>query len=363
VHAHGSPYDPWLDSRLVGSSAAFKAALDLATRYAECAAPVLVVGETGTGKDLVARAIHYIGPRRDRAFIPVNCGALPDSLFESELFGHARGAFTDAGRSRRGLVRGAQGGTLFLDEIEALSPHGQVALLRFLQDASFRSVGDDELQHADVRIVAACNIDLCSLSQRGGFRADLYFRLDVLRVNLPPLRDRPEDVDLLVPHLLRNAARAAAGPPKGISDAALGLLRSFHWPGNVRELEHTLIRAYLISTDDCIDVKALLASSPALERVGKRGVAIGGRPSLREAKRAAVGDVERQFVKAALARTNGNISEAARLCNMQRASLSKLAKKHAIVAGSQAAPDDCLAELSKDALTYARSTRAVAPPG
>src|SRR6188474_2934065 len=147
-----------LESMLVGTSRGLREAIDLATRYADCAAPVLVVGETGTGKDLVARAIHYLGPRRDRAFIPVNCGALPDSLVESELFGHARGAFTDAGRTRRGLVREAQGGTLFLDEIEALSLHGQVVLLRFLQDASFRSVGEDQSQQADVRIVAACNV-------------------------------------------------------------------------------------------------------------------------------------------------------------------------------------------------------------
>jgi DNA-binding NtrC family response regulator len=357
--AHSLANQTRLDSRLVGSSPAFKEAIDLATRYAECVAPVLVVGETGTGKDLVARAIHYLGPRRDRAFIPVNCGALPDPLVESELFGHARGAFTDAGRARRGLVREAQGGTLFLDEVEALSQHGQVILLRFLQDASFRSVGEDQSQHADVRIVAACNVDLSSLSQRGGFRADLFFRLDVLRVNLPPLRERPEDLDLLVPQLLRNAAKTTGGPPKEISNEALALLRSFSWPGNVRELEHALVRAHLNSTADCIDVETLLASSPALGVVASRGVGAGGCPSLREAKRAAVAHVEWQFVTEALAITNGNISEAARMFNMQRATLSKLVKKHAHVAGNPAASCHGLTKL---ATAQSSGTQAAIPP-
>ena len=334
MHGITESRDAPLDSRIVGTSPIFIAAIELMARYAECTAPVLIVGESGTGKELVARATHYMGPRRDGAFIPVNCGALPESLVESELFGHARGAFTDAGRARLGLVRKAEGGTLFLDEIEALSPRGQVALLRFLQDASFRSVGDDHVQHADVRIVAACNVDLRELSQRGEFRADLFFRLDVLRVRLPPLRDRPEDLDLLVPHLLRSAARATTGEPKEISDDALALLRSFDWPGNVRELEHTLLRAHLISTDNCINVDALLASAPALAKSSAQVHPARDLASLREAKRSAVCNVERQFVEDALAMTNGNISEAARLCDMQRASLSKLAKKHAILAES-----------------------------
>ncbi|WP_431257249.1 sigma-54 interaction domain-containing protein [Roseateles chitinivorans] len=320
-----------LDAMLVGRSAGLRKALDLVARYADCAAPVLVVGETGTGKELVARAIHYLGPRRDGAFIPVNCGALPDTLIESELFGHARGAFTDAARTRRGLVREAEGGTLFLDEIEALSPRGQVVLLRFLQDASFRAVGDDQTHQADVRVVAACNVDLFSLSQQGGFRSDLFFRLDVLRVDLPPLRERPEDLDLLVPHLLRGMAQATTGPPKAISDEALALLRSLSWPGNVRELEHTLVRASLSTTEGCIDVDTLLTSSPGLREAAQRSGERGhdrGCASLREAKRAAVVNVERQFVMEAMAVGNGNISEAARLCNMQRATLSKLVKKH-----------------------------------
>ena len=327
-----SAHDPQLDSRLLSSSPAFNAAIELVTRYAECAAPILIVGESGTGKELVARAAHYMGPRRDCPFIPVNCGAIPDALIESELFGHARGAFTDAGRARRGLVREAHGGTLFLDEIEALSSRGQVALLRFLQDASFRSVGEDRSQYADARIVAASNVDLRRSAQLGSFRSDLFFRLDVLTVRLPPLRERLEDLDLLVPSLLRSAALATDGSPKDISHRALNLLRSFDWPGNVRELEHTLLRAHLMSSDACIDVNALLASAPALaDAASQKGVAAGS-ATLREAKRSATCCVERQFVEEALAGANGNISEAARRCHMQRASMSKLVKKYGLSA-------------------------------
>jgi len=348
-----------LDSRLVGSSRAFKEAVDLAIRYAGCVAPVLVVGETGTGKDLVARAIHYLGPRRDRAFIPVNCGALPESLVESELFGHARGAFTDAARTRRGLVREAEGGTLFLDEVEALSQRGQVVLLRFLQDASFRSVGEDQSHHADVRIIAACNVDLSSLSQRGGFRSDLFFRLDVLRVNLPPLRERLEDMDVLVAQLLQTAARTNGGPPKEISSEALALLRAFSWPGNVRELEHTLVRAHLNCTADRIEVETLLASSPALNVVASQRTGAAGCRSLREARRAAVAQAECQFVTDALTMTNGNISEAARMFNMQRATLSKLVKKHSHVAGQRAASNH---RLTKFAIPGSGGTNVPTPP-
>ncbi|VTU28864.1 sigma 54-interacting transcriptional regulator [Variovorax sp. RA8] len=317
---------------IVGASHSFKTAISLMMRYTSCNAPVLIVGESGTGKELVARATHYLGSRRDKPFIPVNCGALPDALIESELYGHARGAFTDASRARRGLVRQADGGTLFLDEVEALTPRGQVTLLRFLQDASFRPVGEDQVQHANVRVIAASNTDLRELVQRGDFRADLFFRLDVLRVELPPLRARPDDLDLLVPHLLKKAARTTGGPPRSMSRAGFELLRAFAWPGNVRELEHTLLRAYLSSSGLCIEADALLASAPALAHgdAAAAGTVVASCSSLREAKRSALRVIERRFVEEALAMTNGNISEAARLCDMQRASLSKLAKKYAI---------------------------------
>ena len=319
-----------LSEGIVGRSPAFRAALTLMVRYTACAAPVFIVGESGTGKEAVARATHYLGERRDKPFIAVNCGSLPDTLIESELYGHARGAFTDASRARRGLVRQADGGTLFLDEVEALTPRAQVTLLRFLQDASFRSVGEDQAQHVDVRVVAASNTDLRERVRRGEFRGDLYYRLDVLRIELPPLRDRSGDLELLVPCLLRKAALTAGGPPKTASRAALNLLRAYAWPGNVRELEHTLLRAHLISNGDSIEPEALRQSSPTLADAADSSGSAAPASSLREAKRSALSAVERRFVENALAMSHGNISQAARLCDMQRASLSKLAKKYLV---------------------------------
>src|SRR5258706_4658136 len=188
---------------LVGRSPAFLEVLELTKRFSACDATVLVQGETGTGKELVARAIHYLGARRNFPFIPVNCGALPDSLVESELFGHARGAFTDARDARRGLIAEAQGGTLFLDEIEVLTPKAQVALLRFLQDLEYRPVGGAVVHDANVRIIAASNANLGTLQSDGHFRKDLLFRLNVLSVDLPPLRERQSDVVFLAEIFLK----------------------------------------------------------------------------------------------------------------------------------------------------------------
>jgi transcriptional regulator with PAS, ATPase and Fis domain len=311
----------------VGESQALRGALAHIHRYARSKAPVLIIGETGTGKEVAAHALHYTSRRRDRAFIPVNCGALPDSLIESELFGHARGAFTDASRARSGLVREAEGGSLFLDEIESLSIRGQVVLLRFLQDASFRSIGEEQSRDADVRVIAASNVDLHQLVERGAFRADLLFRLDVLRIALPPLRERAGDVALLVPHLLEKAARMEGGGTKTVSPAALELLCAHHWPGNVRELEHVLLRAHLLCSSAIIDDRDLKQCCAVLNGVESRD----GRTDcteLRLEKLRAVKEVERRFVESVMARTKGNISEAARLCNMERAALSRMVKKH-----------------------------------
>lgn len=286
----------------------------------------MIIGETGTGKEFAAHAVHYLSDRSGAAFIPVNCGALPDALIESELFGHAKGAFTGASRARAGLVREAEGGTLFLDEVEALSPRGQVILLRFLQDSSFRSVGEEQRRYANVRVIAASNVNLRRLVDRGEFRTDLLFRLDVLSIELPPLRERVDDIALLVPHLLAKAARSEGGDPKTVSPAALNLLCAHSWPGNVRDLEHVLLRAHLLSTGQIIDTQDLLKCSFALAGEERRGTGID-RNRLREEKLRAVREVERRFVEHALAQTNGNISEAARLCNMERAAFSKLAKR------------------------------------
>ncbi|RQO54795.1 sigma-54-dependent Fis family transcriptional regulator [Paucibacter sp. KBW04] len=317
-----SALDEHLLKQFVGESAAFKAALALIGRYAKSRAPILIMGETGTGKELAAHAGHYLSERRDAAFVPLNCGAMPDALFESELFGHAKGAFTDAARSRVGLIRQAEGGTLFLDEVEALSPRGQVVLLRFLQDQSYRAVGEEQLRRADVRVIAASNVDLRQMVSRGEFRADLLFRLDVLSVELPALRERLEDLPLLAEHLLAKAAASEGGAVKRLSPEALNHLLGHDWPGNVRELEHVLLRAHLLGSE-------LWIQAADLQRCGL------GLPSdlawdpqrLREQKLRAVLQVERRFVDGAMAMSQGNISAAARLCQMERAAFSKMVKK------------------------------------
>jgi transcriptional regulator with PAS, ATPase and Fis domain len=324
--------EPILDSALlgnfVGASPAFEAALGQLRRFARSRAPILITGETGTGKENAAQAAHYLSERRDACFVPVNCGALPDTLLESELFGHASGAFTGARHAHRGLVREAEGGTLFLDEVEALSVRGQVTLLRFLQDASFRSLGEERLRHANVRVIAASNVDLRRMAERDEFRADLLFRLDVLSIVLPPLRDRVGDIAPLAAHLLAKAARSEGGAAKQVSTAGLKLLCAHSWPGNVRELEHLMLRAHLLSTGQVIDTEDLMACSPALMMLEQADAAGADPASLRQQKLLAVRDVERRYVERALARAAGNISEAARLCNMERATLSKMAKKY-----------------------------------
>ena len=324
--------DNGIDSQLarnfIGESPALKAALHSICQFAPLQMPVLIVGETGTGKELAAHGIHYLSGRRAGPFIPVNCGALPESLIESELFGHARGAFTDASRARCGLVRQAEAGTLFFDEIEALSLRAQVILLRFLQDSSFRAVGEEQTRNGDVRVVAASNVDLQELVRRGAFREDLLFRLDVLAVTLPPLRDRISDLPLLVPHLLASTARSLRGDCRGISRDALDLLSRHAWPGNVRELEHVLLRAHLLCTDSTITADDILQALPSLKRA-QGWCSLPGRSSLRQEKLHAVADVERRFVDRALAQTNGNISAAARLCGIERAAFSRMAKRHA----------------------------------
>lgn len=323
--------DPSLDAihlrNLIGASPAFQGAIALIRRFAHSKAPILIIGETGTGKEFAAHAAHYLSDRGDAAFIPVNCGALPDALIESELFGHAKGAFTDASRARPGLIREAEGGTLFLDEVEALSPRGQVILLRFLQDASFRAVGEEHRRHANVRVITASNVNLRRLVDRGEFRSDLMFRLDVLSIEMPPLRERADDIALLVPHLLAKATRSEGGNLKSVSLAGLQLLCGYSWPGNVRELEHVLLRCHLQSDRAIIEAADLLNCSSALTDSACHVKTMDG-SELRKEKLRAAHEVERRFVEHALARSNGNISEAARLCNMERGALSKMAKKH-----------------------------------
>ncbi|RST50118.1 sigma 54-interacting transcriptional regulator [Variovorax sp. MHTC-1] len=323
-----------LAQNLVGHSAPFCEAMELVKLYAAWSAPLLIAGETGTGKELVARAVHYQSQRRHCPFIPVNCATLPDTLVESELFGHTRGAFTDASQARQGLVRLAEGGTLFLDEVEALSPRGQGVLLRFLQDSSYRALGGNQLHHADVRIVAASNVDLHEKAAARMFRDDLLYRLDAFRVSLPPLRERLDDLTLLVPHLLAKAARQTDGLARRIGGPALALLHAYDWPGNVRQLEHVLLKAHVVCQGSEVGVEDLRRCAPELARIGVAAMPATAAPadSLRAAKRAAADQAERRFIEDWLSRTAGNISEAARLTGIERASLSRLVKKYGVKA-------------------------------
>jgi len=308
---------------LIGSSPAFIDMLRFICRYADCEAPILIQGETGTGKELVARALHYLSARAAHAFIPVNCGALPDSLVESELFGHERGAFTDAHAAQKGLVAQAAGGTLLLDEIDSLSPKAQVTLLRFLQDRQYRPVGSERQIKADVRVVAATNADLAAEARAGRFRQDLYYRLDVVSFAMPPLRQRGDDVVDLANHLLGRFALQHGRPPKALHPDTASWLPLYAWPGNVRELENLLLREFLRSDGELVSIAPIGDLPPSLcARQANKGQAF------KLAKASAVAEFERSYLSEMLARTSGNISLAARLAKKDRGAFNKLVKKH-----------------------------------
>ncbi len=309
---------------LVGESPVWSEVLRKLPRIAAHDATALVEGETGTGKELVAHAIHYLGARRDFPFIPLNCGALPDTLLESELFGHERGAFTDARERRTGLIAEATGGTLFLDEVEAMSPRAQVVLLRFLQDQTYTPLGGRAVAKADVRIVAASNADLGEEVARGRFRRDLWFRMRVLHVRLPPLRERAGDVRLLAQVFVDRCSRQYRRGPHQLSRRSVAELEAHDWPGNVRELESTILREFLLheSGSDELAIDLGHAPAPAVTAVAE----------FKRAKALAVADFERSYLRQLLTRTQGNISLAARVSRKDRSALNKLVKKHGLAA-------------------------------
>jgi DNA-binding NtrC family response regulator len=311
---------------LIGRSQPFLDALSLIEKFAACVHIVLLQGETGTGKELAARAIHYLGARRRFPFIPINCGALPDALVESELFGHVRGAFTDAREASPGIISKVRGGTLFLDEIEATTMKTQVSLLRFLQDGEYRPVGGTSFMTSDVRVVGATNVNLADMVRAGRFRSDLLFRLNALTITLPPLRERPGDVMLLAEHLLEELNRASGKPPKSLHPSAAAALMAYHWPGNVRELENLMLRRYLLEEGPVIRIAAI---EPGC---GRAEAQVSGAPewSFRSAKARAVTAFEQSYIVALLSRSGGNLSLASRLSGKDRSDLSKLLRKHGI---------------------------------
>jgi two-component system response regulator GlrR len=331
-HAEAALLEEFADLNLLGRSPAFVAALKLIKRIAHCDAPVLIDGETGTGKELAARAIHYLSARRDQPFIPVNCGALPDNLFENELFGHARGAFTDAREAQAGLVTLADGGTLFLDEVDALSIKGQVALLRFLQDQQYRPLGGRETRRANIRVLAAGNVDLGSLSAQGRFRSDLLFRLRVLSLSLPPLRERHGDIALLAEHFLNQYRQRYDQPRKRFAPETLRWLRDQPWPGNVREMESFIHREFVFAEGDTVRLRnARFSVQERRRHTDKRAGPLPPRDiGLKEYKARMIAEFEKDYLTALLAETGGNVSQAARRAGKERRALGKLLKKHGV---------------------------------
>lgn len=308
---------------MLGESPVFLQFLTTLEHVARYDATVLLEGETGTGKELAARAVHYDGPRRAKPFMPINCGAMQDTLIENELFGHCRGAYTGAHTDEPGIVEAADGGTLFLDEVDSLSPKAQVTLLRFLEDQQYRPVGSRAHRRANVRVIAASNRSLSSLVEGDRFRADLLYRLRVMYLRVPPLRERVGDVLLLARHFVQTQSARFGKPPLPLSSESMCWLESYQWPGNIRELENVVCQSFLLSC----------GSEIRITPPGPSGAAAAGEGevwSYRRAKQQAVADFERRFLSRAIKNTAGNVSEAARLISTERRHLGRLLKKHGL---------------------------------
>jgi len=310
---------------VIGESAPMRAAAARVAIIAETDATCLLLGETGTGKELFARAIHYLSLRKHGPFVPVNCGAIPDHLFENELFGHRRGAYTDARSNESGLLAYGENGTLFLDEVDALSPSAQVKILRVLQEREYRPVGSAQCVPANIRIVAATNCNLRHRVEAREFREDLYFRLNVLSLTIPPLRERLDDVPVLAAHYVREYATAHRRPVRGFDESVVPILQSHRWPGNVREFQTTIQRAVLMARSD-----SLTASDLDLPQT----VTPSGHLTLKAAKNVAVTQCERSYLSAVLRRCQGNITQAAKAAGKERRSFQRLLRKHEISAAS-----------------------------
>jgi two-component system response regulator GlrR len=313
---------------MIGQSFEFQNMLRLINKIASYDAPVLIYGETGTGKELAARKIHYLGNRREQAFVPVNCGAIPDQLFENELFGHNKGAFTDARDEQKGLINLANLGTLFLDEIDALKPSAQVSLLRFLQDQRYRPLGSGFEQAADVRIIAATNANLDRLCEEGPFRSDLLYRLKVLFIEIPALRVRKGDPALLARHFVNVFAERFCKPTKSIHEETLDWFERYAWPGNIRELENLLCREFLMLEDHALHIHFLPMPHGNRRKQDDRRAPAFDTLDYASAKASAIKAFETKYLKNLLQKTKGNVTAAAKIAQTERRFLGKLIKKH-----------------------------------
>jgi two-component system, NtrC family, response regulator GlrR len=308
--------------QFIGSAPAFVETIKKIPLVAACDAVVLLTGATGTGKEMCARAIHYLSPQAQKPFIPVNCGSIPADLFENEMFGHESGAYTDARQPRRGLIAEAEGGTLFLDEIDSLPLSTQVKLLRFLQDKQFKPLGASQSRQAHVRLIAASNKDLLARVKEGAFREDLYYRLRVVTLSLATLRERQEDILPLSLHFLETAAKEYGRPATHFAQDAVQKLNAYEWPGNVRELENVVRHAVILSSAPVIRARDIQLPTDAPQ------VASSPRESLKAAKTRVVESFERSYLQDILAHCGGNISEAARQAQKDRRTFFALLKKY-----------------------------------
>lgn len=320
-------------NQILGQSSCIREVRDKIIKIAGCDVSVLLIGESGTGKELVARSLHYLSRRAGRAFIPVNCGAIPEALFDNELFGHAKGAYTDAKLTERGLITAAEGGTLFLDEISAVSPYIQVKLLRLLQDKEFRPLGDMKFQKADVRFVVATNTDLQGLVKQGVFREDLYYRLNIVSLHLPPLRERKEDIPMLVEHFLAKYGRDYRKPYRRLSSEVMEAFLGRTWEGNVRELENKIQELVVMSSSPLIGTEDL----PAGAQNGPVRAA-NKAENFREARRRILEAFEKAYLIQLLADFHGNVAQAARSAGKSRTSLWNYVKKYSLNPGDYKSP-------------------------
>src|SRR5581483_11686031 len=307
--------------QLIGKSEVFLTEISKVSLLAKSNVSVLILGETGTGKEMIARSIHYLSQRANKPFMPLNCGAIPLDLVENELFGHERGAYTSASGQHHGLIQQADGGTLFLDEIDSLPLLAQVKLLRFLQHKEYRPLGSTKVLNADVRIIAASNANLEQAVAEGKIRQDLYYSLNVIPVRLPPLRERPEDVVLLAEHFLAKYAAEFSSPAQKFSAEAIRKLMLYDWPGNVRELEHLVQRAVVLCDQTVID-STHISIPGSQEPLSKE--------SFQEAKTRMISQFEKSYIQKLLIAHQGNISRAADAAQKERRTFWGLIRKHKI---------------------------------
>lgn len=320
-------------ANIIGDSEKMRQVFSLIERVCDADTTVLVRGESGTGKELIAQALHYHGTRRDGPFVPVNCGAIPGELLESELFGHEKGAFTHAIRTRMGRFELADGGTVFLDEISEMSPMLQVKLLRVLQERQFERIGGTKTIHSDFRVVAATNRDLEEEVRKGTFREDLYYRLNVIPIESPPLRERAGDIVLLVDHFIDKFTASKRKRISGVSAEAMACLQRYQWPGNVRELENVVERMVILSMDEELTVEdlpeRLLEGGGGTSSSGS-AVSLGEIPGEGFVLSAVVAEFEKKLILQALAQTGWVKNRAAKLLNVNRTTLIEKLKRYEI---------------------------------